>query len=378
MKKIVLLALGFFILVSSVSAYQVYIYAPDTLTVGKPLVVNGTTTFGIGTPIDVVLYQQVTTSTEIKRVVAYVQSDKTFRVVFDTTLLPVGLYKVEVPSGGTGDSITMRQVNLVDRSDEIVLTSQMTQTLSGKVNIDGKITVDTNTGVQIVVIGPDNSVIYGPQYVNTDSLGEFNVAVPISQTGDYEVSFTDAEGYIGSRTISIIGGHETISTESPSTGSPSTESPSTETPVTTPAQISAQGKSSRDNPAYFIVRPSGSGPVTVSTSTSVDWVVEYTDENGDLHTVNDQGESAPEVVVVNGADKPLYFKVYPYKYSVSEVVTLYVDNVDSIEVSPTVPPAFSGGLSPVSSAVTKKSPLVGTCSLIAVCLAALFIHLRRH
>ena len=63
MKKIVLLALGFFFLISSASAYQVYIYAPDTLTVGLPLVVNGTTTFGIGTPIDVVLYQQVTTST---------------------------------------------------------------------------------------------------------------------------------------------------------------------------------------------------------------------------------------------------------------------------------------------------------------------------
>jgi hypothetical protein len=368
MKKIVLLVLGFFMLISSASAYQVYIYAPDTLTVGEPLVVNGTTTFGIGTPIDVVLYQQVTTSTEIKRVIAYVQSDKTFRVVFDTTLLPVGLYKVEVPSGGTGDSITMRQVNLVDRSDEIVLTSQMTQTLSSKMNINGKITVDTNSGVQIAVIGPDNAVIYGPLYVNTDSLGEFNVAVPISQAGDYEVSFTDAEGYIGSRTISIIGGHETLSTETPST----------ETPVTTPAQMSAQGKSSRDNPIYFIVRPAGNGPVTVSTSTSVDWVVEYTDENGDLHTVNDQGYYTPEVVVVNGADKLLYFKVYPYKYSVSAVVTLYADNVDSIAVSPTVPAAFGGNQSPVSSAVTQKSPLAGAGSLIAVCLIALFIHLRRH
>jgi hypothetical protein len=314
-----------------------------------------------------VLYQQVTTSTEIKRVIAYVQSDKTFRVVFDTTLLPVGLYKVEVPSGGTGDSITMRQVNLVDRSDEIVLTSQMTQTISGKMNIAGKITVDTNSGVQIAVIGPDNSVIFGPMYVDTDSLGEFNVAVPISQAGDYEVSFTDAEGYIGSRTISIIGGHETISTETPLTAT-----------AQQPAQMSAQGKSSRDNPAYFIVRPAGNGPVTVSTSTSVDWVVEYTDENGDLHTVNDQGYYTPEIVVVNGADKPLYFKVYPYKYSVSAVVTLYADNADSIEVSPTVPAAFGGNQSPVSSAVTQKSPLAGAGSLIAVCLAALFIHLRRH
>ena len=36
--------------------------------------------------------------------VAYIQSDSTFRVIFDTTLLPKGIYKVEVPASGTGDS----------------------------------------------------------------------------------------------------------------------------------------------------------------------------------------------------------------------------------------------------------------------------------
>ncbi len=50
-----------------------------SLPVGKPLIVTGTTTFGIGTPIDVVLYYQLTTTTEIKRKIVYVQSDHTFR-----------------------------------------------------------------------------------------------------------------------------------------------------------------------------------------------------------------------------------------------------------------------------------------------------------
>jgi len=136
MKKIVLLALGIMFLASGVSAYHVSIYAPDTLNAGMPLVVNGTTTFGIGTPIDVVLYQQVTTSTEVERKVAYVQSDNTFRVVFDTTLLPAGFYKVEVPASGTGDSITMRQVRLIDRSDEITLASPTTQAFSGEMYVD--------------------------------------------------------------------------------------------------------------------------------------------------------------------------------------------------------------------------------------------------
>ncbi len=364
MKKIVLQVLGFFMLISCASAYQVFIYAPDTLTVGKPLVVNGTTTFGIGTPIDVVLYQQVTTSTEVKRKIAYVQSDNSFRVVFDTTHLQKGLYKVEVPASGTGESISMRQVRLIDRSDEITLTSQSTQTLSGKIYINGKILGDTNSGVQIAVIGPDNSVIYGPIYVSTDYLGGFDVVVPISQTGDYEVSFTDEQGYVGTRTISIIGGHDTVAPE---------------TTVTTTTILSAHGRTSRDNPIYFVVQPIGDAPVTVSTSSSVDWVVEYVVANGDLHTINDQGEITSEEIVLNDAGKPLYFKVYPYKYSVDTVVYLYAKNADSVVVSPTVPAVFSMKTPALTSPPeTQKSPLAVAGSMAAACMAALFIYLRRH
>src|SRR5665647_602704 len=102
MKKIVLLMLGLFFLSGFGSAYRVNIDAPDTLPIGKPLIVNGTTTFGIGTPIDVVLYYQLTTTTEIKRKIVYVQSDNSFRAVFDTTGLKTGMYKVEVPTNGMG------------------------------------------------------------------------------------------------------------------------------------------------------------------------------------------------------------------------------------------------------------------------------------
>ena len=128
MKKIVLLVLGLFFLSGIVSAYRVNIDAPDTIPIGKPLIVNGTTTFGIGTPIDVVLYYQVTTTTEIKRKIVYVQSDSSFRAVFDTTGLKTGMYKVEVPTSGNGDSTTMRVVYLVDRSDDIQLTSSIPRT----------------------------------------------------------------------------------------------------------------------------------------------------------------------------------------------------------------------------------------------------------
>lgn len=114
--------LGLLFLLGVVSAYQIDISAPETLALGKPLIVTGSTTFGIGTPIDVVLYYQLTTATEIKRKIAYVQSDRTFRVVFDTTTLKKGVYKIEVPADARGDSVTTRLVELIDRTDEIQLS----------------------------------------------------------------------------------------------------------------------------------------------------------------------------------------------------------------------------------------------------------------
>ncbi|HNX17149.1 MAG TPA: hypothetical protein PKM50_02345 [Methanoregula sp.] len=367
MKKIVLLALGICMLFSCAAAYQVFIYAPDTLTIGKPLVVNGTTTFGIGTPIDVVLYRQVTTSTEVKRKIAYVQSDRTFRVVFDTTYLEKGLYKIEVPSSSTGESISMRQVRLIDRSDELTMTSQMNQPLSGKMYIDGKISGNSNAGVQIAVIAPDNSVIYGPIYVSTDYFGGFDIIVPVSQPGDYVVTFTDEQGYIDSRIISIIGGLAT------------TVVPKTTVTITNTVVLSAHGRTSRNDPVYFIVKPANNAPVTISTSSSVDWVVEYVDANGDLHTINDQSDVMAEEIVVNGEGKPLYFKIYPYKYSVSSDVYLYAQNAESVSVSETVPAVFtvSATSMPVQTE-TQNSPLTVTGSIVAACIAALLFSLRWH
>ena len=126
MKKIVLLVMGLLFLPVIALAYQVNIDAPDTLTVGKPLVVTGVTTFPPGMSVDVVLYYQLTTTTEIKRQVVGVRPDKTFKVVFDTTGLKTGTYKVEVPVNGMGDSVTMRLVQIVDRSEEIQMDSPHT------------------------------------------------------------------------------------------------------------------------------------------------------------------------------------------------------------------------------------------------------------
>jgi hypothetical protein len=104
-------------------------------------------------------------------------------------------------------------------------------------------------------------------------------------------------------------------------------------------------------------------------------VVEYVDEAGDLHTVNDQGEVTAEEIVVNGTTQALYFKVYPYKYSVSSIVYLYADNAESVIVSQTEPAAF--GEPAASPSQTQKSPVPAACSIAAACIAGLVLLLRR-
>ena len=205
MRKIVLfIMMGLLFLSGYASAYSIMIDAPSSLPVGKPLVVTGNTSLGIGTPMDVVLYLQLTTATEVQRQVVYIQSDRTFRAVFDTTGLQKGTYKVEVPLNGGGDSVTARVVNLVDRSDEITMTSPSTQNFKNTMYVAGTIKGDENSGIQIEVLGPDGSPVFGPRYVNTDSEGDFSADIPITQFGDYEVSFTDSQGYLGYRTITVL------------------------------------------------------------------------------------------------------------------------------------------------------------------------------
>jgi len=357
MKKIVLLMLGLFFLSGFGSAYRVNIDAPDSLPIGKPLIVNGTTTFGIGTPIDVVLYYQLTTTTEIKRKIVYVQSDNSFRAVFDTTGLKTGMYKVEVPTNGMGDSTNMRVVYLVDRADDIQLTSPATQNFNGKILISGSIKGDENSGVQIEVIGSDNFVVFGPRFVNTNYQGTFTTEVPISEPGEFEVSFTDARGYVGKRIITVNGQQALTSTPSPA--------------FTTVSVVSGHTKSSRDNPAYFTIR-TGFGQVTIHTSSSIDWVVEYVDDNGDIQVVNGQGEQYPEQFQVQGKGKTVYIKVYPVKYSVNSEVFLYAENAISVTVPSTVPEPFATRAQTTQTSAP-DSPLCPTLIFIALGIAAMGI-----
>ena len=106
------------------------------------------------------------------------------------------------------------------------------------------------------------------------------------------------------------------------------------------------------------------------TSSSVDWVIEYIDENGALHVENNQDAQNPEKAATVGSGKTLFVKIYPYQYSDHSEVVLYAENANTISVSPTLPAPFAAAI-PQTSGGTPMVSLLPFLGLAAVTIALL-------
>jgi hypothetical protein len=342
-------------------AYELTIDAPLKIQRGMPLVVNGTSNIPPGISIDVVFTKSGYVTEEVARETVTLQANQEFSVIFDTTDLTKGIYKVEVPAISgyryLGNSSTLRIVEIIDRSDELSIRSLKTQTMNGKLAIEGAILAARNAGVQIEVVGPGDEVVYGPEYVSTGSDGGFAVEVPIEKAGIYNVSFTDSKGYVGVVPFTVI-------------AIPETTAVPTVVPTTQPV-ISATAPASRDSPAYFAVQ-TGTGNLRVFTSSGVDWVIEYTDASGTVQKINNKGETEGEETVFPGTGGVMLFTVYPSQYSATGTVTFYAEGATQItaEQKPTGTTAgtTSGG---------QSAPVPGIVIIISVIGGGILLVIRR-
>jgi hypothetical protein len=351
MKKILIFAIFCLLFAGVASAYEIRIDAPQTLKLGETIVVNGTTNLPAGVTFDIMLTRSEYTNEvkATKRVT--VQGEKNFTVEFPTTGYTRGIYKVEVLPGGEfrylGDSITMRVVTLVDRSDEVKITSLPRQYLNGVLHVAGYAGNLKNDGIEMQVDNPDGTVLFGPSFVPTNIDGGFSKDFKIEKTGIYLLKLGDRKGEIGTYNITVL--DQDVSTiPVATTPAVSRVSPSTSSALT--ASILA----TRDQPAYFSVA-TREGPVKVYTSSGTDWVIEYTDPSGQRIKVNNKGSGFSEELTVQGNGETQYFMVYPNKYSDQATITLYAENVNDITVSHTPPLGFAPAATVPPAPTTKAS-----------------------
>jgi hypothetical protein len=371
MKKILIFAIFCLLLTGVASAYEIRIDAPQTLKLGETIVVNGTTSLPAGISFDIMLTRSEYTS-EVKATRhVTVQGDKNFTVEFPTTGFTRGIYKVEIlPTGEfryLGDSITMRVVTLVDRSDEVKITSLPRQYLDGVLHVAGYANNARNDAVEMQVDNPDGTILFGPSFISTNLDGMFSKDFVIEKTGIYQVKLRDRKGFIGSYNISVL--DQDISTV-PVVTSP----PASQIPGTTLSTQSASIFSTRDQPAYFSV-VTREGPVKVYTSSGTDWVIEYSDQSGQRVKTNSKGPGFPEELTIQGNGETQYFMVYPNKYSDKANVTLYAENVNDIEVS-LIPPTGFVASATVTQTPTTKTTFPSVIIVISLVLVA-FLYKRK-
>lgn len=240
MKRILLIALFLLVMVGPVSAYGLYLKCSEEVAAGASLKCSVDSDFPPGTTFNLVLYQSGYTTTQIRKQPVTIQSDqRTQYVIVDTTGLPGGTYKAEMQYTGAdearlrSDSTTMQLIKVIDRSDEIEITSPVTQDLKDALRIEGELKNGGSSGIQIEVNGPDGR-IYGPQWIQTknnikNGAGIFTQKVAVTSGGDYTVEFSDSKGYVGSKSFTVVA--PTIATTVPTTTQPVVKT--TRTTVTT-------------------------------------------------------------------------------------------------------------------------------------------------
>ncbi|MDD1653613.1 MAG: hypothetical protein LUQ64_03620 [Methanomicrobiales archaeon] len=346
------------LLIGGAQAAYVELTAPDRINVGLILQVEGSSqgTLKPGFSTDLIFYQQLYTKKEVNRAQIVVQEGGVFSASFPTEGLPEGSYLLELVDPYTngnevfgGSSKKIIYVTLVDRSDEIKITSSRVQPYNGYLYLKGTLSMTGNNGTEIRVLkGAD--AIFGPEYIATKD-GEFMETVPISEGGTYRVTFTDYRGYIGMEEFAV--------TEAATTA--------TVTTISKP-DIVVSAPASRNQPAYFTVDSAG-GTLRIRTSSGIDWILQYRDEGGNQYTLNQKGTVGGESVAIETQGGPVYVMVYPATYTDQGTVTLTAENADALAVCTTCAGYFAETPTPTT---TQKSPFPAAVALLSLLALALW------
>jgi hypothetical protein len=326
--RIPFILLAIVLIVTSASAYEVIISAPITLQAGAPLEVNGSTDLPAGVSLNISFSKENYYSTELSTRNVIVQNsglNKTFNLTFDTRGLGRGQYKVEVAPihdySFLGDSVTLIPVTLIDRFDEIAVEPPLKKDFDGTLVVAGTDQELKSSSVQVIISDPDGQYIFGPDSIVTNTLGSFSKTYPIEKPGNYTVSFSDRAGPITNVTYVIF------PKQAPEPVPQVTGPVPLETSI---SSVSASSFASRDDPAIFAV-VAHPGTVRLSTSTDIDWVLEYQSGSDVIHRINNAGTTDPEVATFESDGTIAWVKIYPYKFEDKGMVTLFVENALGVQ-----------------------------------------------
>lgn len=328
MKRIAYAFILLALIVCGAQAYVINFETPTEINYGDSLVLEGTSNIPAGNSLEIVLYTQDLQKNEIGRYPFTIQSEGVWRVDIPTSQLSAGKYRLAINDknniGLGSSSTTFKLFNVVDRKNEIVISSPLIQEYNGVLNVAGQSTTRGSSGIQIRVDDEYGSTVSPEEWIGTDKDGFFNTDVPITKPGIYYVAFIDQKGLIRYQEFeSRVKAAPTAAATTAPTVKPTTAKPKT---------INSQTFSSAGNPATFEIKTIP-GMLKVSTSNNCDWIIEYVDDSGNFGRVNDRtgdGEESFSIPVTGGI---VYVKVYPADAKDSGYATIFVDGASMVTVN---------------------------------------------
>lgn len=359
MKKVACL-IGLCLLCMGVaSAYELKCTCPTEMYRGDIVTITGTSTLPPGYSTTLRLFEVEPTSRELTSHDLVIQQGGNWSVRIPTAEWKEGTYKFEItedkmnyPLSSGSDRI--RVFTVIDRSGEITITSPVTQPPGNTLVLSGRAPQVGSAGLQIEVTDSRDMVVYGPTFIRTDAAGTFSEKVPVDGSGKYFVKFSDFrnnEARFISRTGFTI--EEKIIPITPST-----------TSTATVRTVSASAMATRDAPAYFIAQTLP-GTVRVTTSTGIDWRMYYTDGVNAPVRIDESGSNAPEEFTFSSPGGLLYLKAEAVRVGDEGMITLTVENGESITTNPAAATHF-GDAFPDSEPTQSCFPLV--MLILALCL----------
>ncbi|HUU74732.1 MAG TPA: hypothetical protein VMW63_01440 [Methanoregulaceae archaeon] len=229
-------------LAAGAQGYILNIDAPEKVQAGVPLVVTGSTTFPAGTEFDLMFYKLNQPLPElVERRVVIIDESKEFIASLSTMGLESGQYKLEVafPSDqgtklGSG-STTLKILDIIDRSDELRITSPLEQTLTETLLVEGYIQDIGVATISMKVTGPGGFVVPVTN-IRTTTIpgridGHFSKKIAVSDPGNYYVSFSDAKGFMTTVKFTVVMPARTTEMTITPSGEPTEEPTPTASPV---------------------------------------------------------------------------------------------------------------------------------------------------
>lgn len=353
MKKVACL-IGLCLLCSgAVTAYELKCSCPLEMYRGDVVTITGTSTLPPGYSTSIRLYEVQPMARELTSYTLVIQQGGDWSIQIPTLALEEGTYKFEIvedtmnyPLSSGSDKIKIFTV--IDRSNEITMTSPSTQPFEGSLDISGRAPEVGSAGLQIEVTDSRGTVVYGPTFIRSHADGSFSEKVPVNEPGRYYVRLSDFRNN-EARFISSV----SFTLEDQRVPVTPTVTPTSTATVRT---VSASALASRDAPAYFITQTLP-GTVTVTTSTGIDWRIYHTDGVGTLVRIDESGKSAPETFTVVSRGGPLYLKAEPVRAADAGTITITVTNADSVTANPSAATQF-GDVIPESESTESPFPLV--------------------